>query len=295
MQIRRSLLAVLTLCLFIGMSPAFAFDGLGPKDKGFDVQAQVFSLVHQRWMIVDMLIKLQENPSTEAQEKYNKELDIFKENGVELGKRIINSLEDPNREVIELVSAIYKSMDSVGRQSLYDALGYIKTSCNVEFQSRLSDKEFRDYFPGYGYSDPGYKYRKGHEVSREFKGNLWQYEEHTITSTFQVDLTVSLDVLGMLKGYAANGTIKNLTIGDQSEMNVGGTPMICVKVSFQIVKSLVTKTNRKFDVNKIWFELLRSKDSGWGNSGTWELCGQTYEIINEATGEAVTTEVKPSN
>ncbi|MFZ2955555.1 MAG: hypothetical protein WA705_01465 [Candidatus Ozemobacteraceae bacterium] len=290
MQVRRMVLAVLIMML--GFAPVFAFDGLGPKDKGFDLQGQVFALVHQRWMISEMLIQLQNNPSPEAQEKYNTEINIYQKNGVELGKRIMNSLEDPNRDVIELVSAIYKSLDTVGRQGLYSALGYLKTAANIEFNGRLSDAEFREYFPGYGYTEPGFKYRKGREVERENKGNHWQYEERTITSTFNVELTVSLDVLSILKGLVTGGVIKNLKVGDQFETNVGGTPMFVVKVSFQLIKSLVTKTNRKFEVNKIWFELLRSKDSGWGNAGTWEPVGKTYEIINEPTGETVTTEIK---
>lgn len=281
-------LVAFVLCLFLGFAPAFAYDGLGPQDKGFDVQAQAFGIVNHHWAITEMFLKLQEQPSDEAMEKYNKELDIFKKRSVELGKRIINSLEEKNRDVISIVSGIYKSLEPGARPALYTALGYLRVSLAQE--NKLSEAEFREYFPGYGYTEPGFKYRKGREVAREFKGNSWQWEEQSIQSTFQVELTVTLDVLSILKNWLTGGIISKLEVGQQYETTMNGTPMIVCKVSFSVVKTLTTKTNRKFEVNKVWFELLRAKSSGF-STGPWETVGKTYEILSEPTGEEVTTEV----
>jgi len=282
-------LFVLALCVFLGFAPAFAYDGLGPQDKGYDVQSQAFVIVNHHWAITEMLLKLQETPNDEAAiAKYNQELEIYKKQSVELGKRILNSLEEKNRDVITIVSDIYKSLEAGARPALFTTLGYLRASILQE--GKISEAEFREYFPGYGYTEPGYKYRKGREVAREFKGNSWQWEEQTIQSTFQVELTVTLDILAMLKNWLTGGIISKLEVGQQYETNVNGTPMLVRKVSFSVVKTLTTKTNRKFEVNKVWFELMRAKSSGF-STGPWEVVGKTYEILSEPTGEEVTTEI----
>jgi hypothetical protein len=66
--------------------------------------------------------------------------------------------------------------------------------------------------------------------------------------------------------------------------------MIVCNVTFQRIKSIVTKTNRKFEINKVWFELLRAESSFWSD-GDWEYVGKTYEILQEPTGEAVVTSI----
>ena len=278
------------LALFLLAGQAWAFDGYGPGHKHFDLQNQVFTLVHQNWVVQDLFIKMVSDQSDASNvEKYNHACDLYKKQSLDLGKRILAHIEDPNREVLLVISDMYKSLDPIARQALYPSLGYLRTEALQAFRSPISEAEFREYFPGYGYTEPGYKYRKGREVERETKGTTWQSEEHSITSTFNVSLTVSIDLLNILKGMVTSGAIKNLQVSNQYETNVNGTPMIVAQVSFQVIKSIITKTNRKFEVNKIWFELLRAKQSGYNTPGPWEVCGKTYEIINEPTGEEVVT------
>ncbi len=278
--------AVLFLVL-LSVSSACAFDGITPEHKLFNLQTQIFTLVNHYWACTELLIKFAQDPSDANFDEYSKAVEIQKKLNIDLGKGILVSLER-TRENIEFLSEIYKSLEPNARQALYPSLGFLRTELLQLDKAPLTEAEFREYFPGYGYTEPGYKYRKGREVEREFKGTTWQSEEHSITSTWNVELTISIDLLDILRKLLSNGTIKNLKEGPHFEQNVNGQPMICLKVSFQLIKAIVTKTNRKFDVNKVWFELLRAKISGW-STGPYEVCGKTYEILQEPTGEEVVT------
>lgn len=288
---RRYILLVVSI-MFLALSPVFSYDGFGPAHKHFDLQTQVFKIVGQHWKVQELFYKTTQHDDPIILEEYNEACALFKKQSQDLGKKILTQVEDPNREVIGVISEIYKSLDLMARQALYPSLAYLKGCVNQEFKLPFTDADFREYFPGYGYTEPGYKYRKGREIERENKGVTWQSEEHTITTTWKVEITITLDLLSILKGMAAGGTIKNLKVHEQYETNMGGEPIFVAKVSFETVKTISTKTNRKFDVNKIWFELLRAKASNWGTPGPWEVCGKTYEIINEPTGEEVVTGIK---
>ena len=288
----RSRVWVLAVLISLLALPVFSFDGVSPDHKNFRYQTMVFTTVQQSWAVNELYAQIAGSsiPSNDLLEKYNKACEMFTKASEELGKAVLSTLDSRDREVVELVSSIYKSFDPIGRQALYPALGVVKRSLMVELRSPITEAEFREYFPGYGYTEPGFKYRKGREISRENKGTSWQSEEHSITTTITVELTVTLDVLNILKGWLTGGIIKNLEVKESHETTMGGEPMIVFKVTFQIVKSIVTKTNRKFDVNKIWFELLRTKSGGWGGgAAAWEVCGKTYEILQEPTGEEIVT------
>jgi len=286
-MLKRFTVAMVLLVLF-GLSPCQAFDGYNPSNKYFKLQTEVFNVIHQYWAVTDLFLAYTANPTDENYNALINATDIYKKISLDLGKKLLSSLEDKNREVIEVISDIYKSFDPNCRQPFYDFVGFLKTAIIQEYKGVLTEAEFREYFPGYGYTEPGYKYRKGREVERENKGITWQSEEHSITTTFNVELTINIDLLGILQGLLSSGVIKDLKVGPKFETNVNGQPMIVCKVSFQVIKAITTKTNRKFEVNKIWFELLRAKISGW-TVGPFELCGKTYEIINEPTGEEVVT------
>ena len=139
---------------------------------------------------------------------------------------------------------------------------------------------FDTYFPGYGYVEPGFAYRKGREVAREYKGTTWVEEDRTITTSGSVELVIDFSLIPHLRQLEAEGVIKNLKIGEAVERT-------SVKVTFQASQTIVVKAKRKFDVNKIWFELLRAKGDPWWTTTPWEVCGRTYEIVNEPTGDVL--------
>lgn len=277
---------VLALAFVMVLSTGWAFDGYAPDHKNFKTQTQVFNVVHQFWTVNELFYQISVNHTPDLEEQYLKASEIYEKQSLEMGKLLLSTLEDRNREVVEVVSEIYKSFDPISRMALYPAIGYLRVAIVQDPRAPLTQQEFKEYFPGYGYGEPGYKYRKGREIDREPKGCTWQQEETSITTTWNVELVVTLDILNILAGWATGGIIKDLQVGPQETVNVNGTPMIVCKVSFTRVKAITTKTNRKFEVNKIWFELMRAKVSGW-STGPWELCGKTYEILHEPTGEEV--------
>jgi len=277
---------ILVLAFVLVLSTAGAFGGYGPDHKNFKLQAQVFSVVHQFWTVNELFYQVSLNHTPALEEQYLQASDLYEKQSLDMGKQLLNGLESRSRELLEVLSEIYKSFDPISRMALYPSIGYLRVALLQEHRAPLTDQEFKEYFPGYGYGEPGFKYRKGRELEREPKGSTWQQEEQSITTTWNVELVVTLDILNILAGMATSGAIKDLQVGPQQTMEVNGQPMIVVKVTFTRVKAITTKTNRKFEVNKIWFELLRAKVSGW-STGPWETCGKTYEIINEPTGEDV--------
>ncbi len=289
----KHLLTIVTVLFlsYVSVMPGFAaFDGYAPGHKHFNVQTQAFQIVRQYWLATELLIEYTKNPTEENMARYNACLEIHAKQSSEFAKFLLASLEE-NVESLEAISEIYKSLDPAARRALTTSLGVVKAAVVQQVTTKISPEQFREYFPGYGYTEPGYKYRKGREIDRENKGSTWQSEEQSIQTNFQAELTISLDLLDILKGMAAGGVIKNLKVHQQFEGQMNGQPLLLAKVSFQVIKTITTRTNRKFEVNKIWFELHRAKSNGW-STGDWEICGKTYEIINEPTGEEVVTNVK---
>lgn len=279
---------ILSVLLVLALTPAFA----NPATKVDRAESLANGLVSLHWQMNEALYQAGQNPGTAAQETVEKLAKIYDATCTEMSKLLLTCLDPQDRAPLARVSDVYKSHDAVTRMAFYPALQQLRFAVLHSDQPTMTEAEFRDYFPGYGYTEPGYKYRKGREIDRENKGVTWQSEEQTIQSTFNVKLVINIDLLDIFKGMVGGGIIRDLRIGKEFTQHVGGQPMICVEISFQLVKSIVTKTNRKFDVNKVWFELLRAKIGSWGSVGEWEVCGKTYEILHEPTGEAVVTDVK---
>lgn len=286
------LFLILVFLVSIICSQASAFDGVMPGNKLYSTQQRIFAAVANYWVIQDLYTKYVEEPSEENEAAWNAAIKSQTKISVKIGKSVLVSTKNSEYGQLELLSDIFKSLPEGAKNALYPTLGYIKFEITHKTDEFLTEEKFREYFPGYGYSEPGFKYRKGREIDREYKGVTWILEEQSITSTFNVSLTVSVDLLSILSGMVTGGVIKNLKVSEPFNMNVGGTPMFVANVSFQRIKSIVTKTNRKFEVNKIWFELLRTKSSSSSSNAVWENTGKTYEILQELTGEEVVTGIE---
>lgn len=281
----------MVLFLVLAGFQVMAFDGVLPGDKLFSTQEMIFKAVSSYWQVQEAFFNYTSEPTDESELTWNEAVKFHSEFSTFVGNEILSSLKKKQYGEVQMLSEIYKSLPVEARAALYPALEFMRIEITQENFKYLSEQKFREYFPGYGYTEPGYKYRKGRELDREYKGVTWQSEEHSISTTWNVNLTVSIDLLNILSGLVTGGAIKNLEVGPQFTMNVGGQPMIVCNVSFQRIKSIVTKTNRKFEINKVWFELLKAKSSGW-STGPWEICGKTYEILQEPTGEAVVTGIE---
>lgn len=283
-------LKMLVVLLVLGMSPVFAFDGLAPADRLFGLQNQVFQVIDQHWRVNDLLGQAQATPKDVAALKaYEQAAGKLEKNGHDLGKVVIKALAEKDHQTLDLVGSIFRSLETGARQAIFPVLQMARVETEM---NTVAKNTFAEYFPGYGYPEPGFKYRRGHETSREYKGTTWQFEEHTIATSRSVKLTVTIDVLGILKQLFSLGKIGGLIIGQEHTSYYNGAPMIVVEVAFSTSETIFTRANRKYDVNKVWFELLRSSDAGWNNNGTWKAVGKTYQIMMDPTGEAVTTQVE---
>lgn len=265
-----------------------AFEGVDVDHPLFPAQQKIFQSVSDYWTVQELFVNYISDQSEENQNKWNAAIERHTKEGVEIGKKVMQSVKKTQYGHLELLSDIFKSLPNGAKNALYPTLGYMNFEITHKSDEFLTEEKFREYFPGYGYSEPGFKYRKGRELDREYKGVTWVLEEHSISTTWNVNLTVSIDVVNILTGMLTGGMIKNLQVSEQFTMNVGGQPMIVCNVSFQRIKAITTKTNRKFEINKVWFELLRAKSS-WGSNVNWEPVGKTYEILQEPTGEEVVT------
>lgn len=296
MRLHRLMLVLAVFAAFFNCQ-AGAFDGVAADHPLFVTQQRIFAAISEYWQIQELYDKYVQNQSEENQANWTKAIKHHKETSVAIGKSLAESIKSasPSYQQIELISEIYRSLPVGARDALFPTLGTLKFEIvHAGSNSFMSEEQFREYFPGYGYSEPGFKYRKGRELDREYKGVTWQYEEQTISTTWNVSLTINIDLLSILQGLVTGGAIKNLKVSEPFNMNVGGQPMIVCNVSFQRIKAITTKINRKFEINKVWFELLRTKSSGWSEP-VWELCGKTYEILQEPTGEDVVTSIGAEN
>lgn len=287
----KSLLLAMTV-LFVGvLGQLFAFDGVDADHPLYKTQKAIFTTISDYWQVQELFVKYVDNQSDENSQNWNKAIESHTKNCVEIGKQVMLSVKKSQYGQLELLSDVFKSLPAGAQSALYPTLGYMKFEITHKADTFLTEEKFREYFPGYGYSEPGYKYRKGRELDREYKGVTWQLEEHSISTTWNVSLTISIDLVNILSGMVTGGMIKNLKVSEQFTMNVGGQPMIVCNVSFQRINAITTKTNRKFEINKVWFELLRAKSS-YSNNASWELTGKTYEILQEPTGEEVVTGIQ---
>lgn len=290
----RSHRLMIVLAVFVALfaGQLSAYEGVTAEHPHYYFQQKIFAAIAEYWSVQDLYIQYAQDQSQENEEKWTKAIEHHTKVSVAIGKEVAKSIKLPSYEQIQMLSDIYRSLPDGAKNSLYPILGTIRFEI-IHNDSPLTEEQFREYFPGYGYSEPGYKYRKGRELDREYKGVTWQYEEQTISTTWNVSLVINIDLVGILQGMLTSGVIKNLKVSEPYNMNVSGQPMIVCNVSFQRIKAITTKINRKFEINKVWFELLRAKSSVWSDS-EWELCGKTYEILQEPTGEDVVTGIQES-
>lgn len=144
-------------------------------------------------------------------------------------------------------------------------------------------------FPGYGYPDPDYVYRKGRELERIFLSAYWRTENKTLEQSKHVETSMELSVAaGWGQQNTANGNIENFKIGSTSNINIDGEMKTMCKVTFTTKTTLITECIVKFQRTKVWYELFHAKKGFLGMwQGDWALCGKTYEVAEEETGEQV--------
>lgn len=266
----------------------------GPVDIKYNTFKEIrkaCTLIHYYWEILEYRYRFIDgtiDPETSPEivekylqlmEDYNKLVDNM---SVKLGNENFKT-----SDIFRNFSDFYQVCPEEARPALNTVVSNILVKFNFSNPSPTTTDEFiREYFPGYGYTDPNYWYRKGREVDREFLYARWQEEEKTHTESKVFELTVELKlVAGLQQKYP------NLEVVGKFPVNIGGSIVICAKVKFETKESITITTKKKIGEFKMWFELLRAKKTFWADP-KWETTGKTYEFFEEPTGEEVTTGVR---
>lgn len=276
MTIRPLLVAVLFLSAPVARASAPIQDAAGRDAFSLRVSA----VVHAYWHRVDARLAWLSRPSTSSAASHDRARDSLERSSFELAQEVQSSLAH-DRSKLDQLSGIYRSYETAARRALYPALRYLRIEAAHSGGPLAGRGVFENYFPGYGYAEPGFAYRKGREVAREHKGTTWVEENRTITASGSVELVIDISLIPHLRQLESEGVIRNLKIGEPFETRTS------VKATFQASQTIVIKAKRKFDVEKIWFELLRAKGDPWWTTTPWEVCGRTYEIVNEPTGDTI--------
>ncbi|MBF0407314.1 MAG: hypothetical protein HQM10_08170 [Candidatus Riflebacteria bacterium] len=283
MTFSKNILLVLLLMLLSRVTPVLAEPY---TSEDICTEKKTLSLLNQAWHISD----LTHCGDPDKLNDYDKATNRWENDRTELIKHIVSSYENGNTKPFKAFKNVYNLLDDHSRDALKPIYNDIRSSGIVD-GNRLYFAQ-SEYYPGYGYSKSGYKYRRGRELERESKGFYWQDEQQNHSSNVNIDLVINTNLLSMVQSLLTGGFIKNLTIGKPFPVNVDGSNVMSVKVSFQSSNNLSTNVKRKFEVCKVWFE-LESASSFFMSSGPWQLCGKTFTIVHESTGEQVVNEIKP--
>jgi hypothetical protein len=178
-----------------------AFDGYLPGHKLYPAQKEIFEAISNHWDVQENFINYVKDPTPDTEKVWNDSVKSHTSICLKIGKDVVASIKKNNHDEVQLLSDIYKSLPVPARTALYPTLGYLKFEIQHDNEKFMSDEKFREYFPGYGYTEPGYKYRKGREVEREYKGVTWQSEEHSISTAVGID-PQDFDIVGHGKAEA---------------------------------------------------------------------------------------------
>ncbi|HBC75592.1 MAG TPA: hypothetical protein DC017_12225 [Candidatus Wallbacteria bacterium] len=259
-----------------------------------------YALLTVYWQSLEILNQIKDaahEPSddqcAQLQEKYNSLCADMNKTADDISNLIISDLENhKDIRALKMFSAFYKSKTLCERQPLYfvctpliKKVGYLflhepdkMTAAALEVPN--ADEFEKQYFPGYGEADPTYYYRLGRELESEVTDTYWKEITTTHTQYETVESEVTREHLNSMYDDP------DIDIMEQQgpyEKIVDGIPMMCYKVRFLTLASITTVSKRKYDLNRVWFELLRNKYSILMPS-KWEVCGKTYEMHEFYTG-----------
>ena len=186
----------------------------------------------------------------------------------------------------KIFSDYYKTLDDAGKQNLEFVVQGIISKVFLKEDRTDSKLNSQEYFPGYGYAKPGYTYRKGEELEREFLYAYWKDEVIDEITSMEKELTIELKLLAQLKL-----AIPELIEGVKAEVNIDGTIHQVVKIKVKKELKIHTKQKRKLGVEKAWFKIYEAKKKWWGDL-EWKYAGKTYQHDTAPTGEQVIIEAE---
>ncbi|HNY10946.1 MAG TPA: hypothetical protein PKK26_05080 [Candidatus Wallbacteria bacterium] len=299
----RSLIIVLSLVfsLFLFM-PAFAASDAEDTIK-FEVRI-ANQMIIDYWQATDLFYQLNGKDRCDegCAEKYQALVKKIDSQSKELSSRIIRKMNKKDLNSLKNFSDFYKTKQHYERQPLYLICAPIieKVKSDILSQNKNKNREIvifesveqftAEYFPGYGYSEPGFEYRRGKELSSEFLHAYWQDEIKVVETAKHFEGTIEFKLAAELA--AKPGLANFQQIGEPFKVDIGGHIILAVKVSFDTRTQITTSSKKKYAATKVWFELLRRKKGSFSSSTGWAECGKTYEMHDFYTNEEVISEVK---
>jgi hypothetical protein len=267
-------------------------------DPDSEIVMEAYKVINKYWAVIECKYRFEECPfnSDNAQDiekeyiKSARELQLLSQN---LSIKIINSLEKNDKKSLSDIVSVYLSYKKALRTPLYDVADRIlnwmvKTELEkyagsendynaLELRKQLE----QEFFPGYGYADPGYLYRKGLELERQLLQTFWKTEKEIIEANSYMELVIKAELLSNLQSQVS--FLKILKLFD---IEIDGKIVAAAKVSFQLKKTLVTQARIKYEKNKVWVELYKASKDFW-LTPKWTLAGKTYILLDEPTGQEV--------
>jgi len=298
----RTLITTLTAAILLITMAA----GLRAETSGAvltDTVLEGHQIIRAYWEKLDAWYAVEEYPYEDSSEigqleqTYVEKARSYRNRCEDFARQVISTMKRDDIKLFYALSACYKKLHRLQKRALDPVASMIVEQIQADLLNNdgtliaLIPEEhqgniLREYFPGYGYSDPRYKHRKGRETKREFIQAFWKTEKETIQSTNYMEMTIEASLLPQLETQ-----VQFLKILKLFNIEINGQIVAAAKVSFQVTKTLVTECRVRYAKNKVWFELWRKdKLDLWGN--TWELCGETYEFFEEPTGEEIVTSTR---
>ena len=211
---------------------------------------------------------------------YQKTLETFESNSNALAKQLVQAGD------WKTFSDYYKTLDDAGKQNLEFVVQGIISRVFLSGNNTDFSLNSQEYFPGYGYAKPGYTYRRGEEVEREFLYAYWKDEEIDEFTSMEKELTIEVKLLAQLKL-----AIPEIIEGVKADVDVDGTIHQVVKIKIKKELKIHTKQKLKLGVEKAWFKLYEAKKKWWGDL-EWKYAGKTYQHDTSPTGEQVIIEAE---
>ncbi len=240
----------------------------------YDMELKVYGIVNDHWQAVDAL-------EQGEREIYMQKMNDIEESKDKLVQAITSSKENKERFV-----EVFNNLPDESKHLFAD----IAQELNSQTRSE-------DLFPGYGYAEPGYYYRRGVEVRKELLQKFWKVEERTFESNYKYRFYIELKLSTQMQQTAeAGGNIEGFDVKGVYGIEVNGEIKECAEVEFSTKETLRTKCIIAYEKNKTWYELYRAEKGMWDwlpwTDLTWEECGETYLIHEEATDTEVMIEAE---
>ncbi|MGM0608693.1 MAG: hypothetical protein ACQESP_09755 [Candidatus Muiribacteriota bacterium] len=240
----------------------------------FNVEAEVHEIINTHWEANDALYEGHEEiyiDNLRAIDNNMEELAAYLKSNPEKISELSDVLAEVPKESKHLFNRLVKELESMDREEL---------------------------FPGYGFQDPDYHYRRGEEVEKELLQQYWKTEERYFESNKRHKFMIELSVAQKMKaGANAGAPIEGFDVKGVVEMEVNGQMKEVAETEFSTKETLSSKATVMYEKNKVYYEVYRAKKGFWDflpwKELDWELSGTTYLIHEEATETEVVLDPPP--